>query len=209
MYNPEHFQKTNQSELLRFIQTYNFATLVSTDNQQLQVSHLPLLIEAENSGANRKLLGHMARANPHWKSLDSSEVLCIFHGPHGYISPSWYVNQLNVPTWNYAVVHVRGLVKLLRDETVLESVLTQLVDFQESGFDDRWQYDLPSDFRSKLTKAIVGFEINISSIEGKFKLSQNRSEEDWKAALAGVEKHYGQSNPELVTLMTEEFQKKR
>lgn len=208
MYNPTHFKNADLPKLQKLIETHSFATVITTKNGHCAVSHLPLLLD-RNRGKYGTLKGHIAKANPHWKDLESADILCIFHGPHGYISPSWYVDPLNVPTWNYAVVHVRGQAKLFHEESKIEEILTQLVDHHESRFGQPWKYELPDDFRSSLAKAIVGFEIEILSIEGKFKLSQNRSEQDWKGALNGVERHYGKTNPELVSLMAEEFRIKQ
>ena len=148
----------------------------------------------------------MAIANSHWKDLESVDVLCIFHGPHGYISPSWYVDPGNVPTWNYAVVHAHGRAKLIRDTEGIEAILSKLVERHESQFENPWHYELPEEARVKLIKAIIGFEIEISSIEGKFKLSQNRSAPDRAGAIQGAEQHYGKSNPAFVAMMmAEEF----
>lgn len=204
MYNPTQFKKTDLPKLQEFMQTYNFSTIVSTKDGQCSASHLPLILDRDR-GKFGTLVGHFAKANPHWKDLDSADVLCIFNGPHGYISPSWYVDPLNVPTWNYATVHSHGRVKLIHDEAKVEHILNQLVTYHESYFENAWKYDLPEEFRAGLTKAIIGFEIEISAIEGKFKLSQNRSLEDWKGAIAGVEKHYGKTNSELVEMMKEAF----
>jgi hypothetical protein len=106
MYSPVEFKEEDLVKLHDFIQEYNFAVLISMNDGRCSVSHLPLLLD-KTRGQFGTLIGHMARANSQWKELESAEVTCVFNGPHGYISPSWYANSLNVPTWNYAVVHTR------------------------------------------------------------------------------------------------------
>ena len=207
LYNPAHFKKIDSSELHSFIATYGFATVVSTKDGDTSVSHLPLMVD-RSRGEFGTLIGHMAIANSHWKHLESVDVICIFRGPYGYISPSWYVDPINVPTWNYAAVHAHGRAKLIRGEEGIENILTKLVDHHESQFQNPWHYELPAAERAKLVKAIIGFEIEIKSIEGKFKLSQNRSAEDCAGAVQGVEQHYGKSNPALLAMMKEEFKKR-
>lgn len=207
MYNPAQFKKSEKLDLAKlheFIGSFGFATVITAQRDQCSVSHLPLVLKPE-LGERGILAGHMAKANPHWKEFELGEVLCVFHGPHGYISPSWYADPLNVPTWNYSVVHARGKASLFHDEGKIEEILGDLVVQQESQFESPWRYELPQEFRSNLTKGVVAFEITIDSIEGKFKLSQNRSREDWATALSGVERNYGRSNPALVAMMKKEF----
>ena len=174
LYVPPHFAAGEPDRLFEFIQRHAFATMVSSAPDGMQVSHIPLLAERDGSGRLR-LLGHVARANPHWRSIEAAgEVLAIFHGPHGYVSPGWYQQLPAVPTWNYAVVHARGPATLM-DEAELHELLMRLSSAYEEGRPRPWKLsDQPADFVSSLLKAIVGFAIDVERIEGKFKLSQNR-----------------------------------
>lgn len=171
---PKHFNVDDPKALDAFIEHNAFATLVSTGAAGLQVSHIPLLPERD-SGGTLRLLGHVARANLQWQALESAtDVVAIFHGPHAYVSPSWYQTQPSVPTWNYAVVHAHGRATLL-DEAGLHDLVIRLSDVYEAGRPKPWRaVDLPADYTSNMLKAIVGFEIEVTNLEGKFKLSQNR-----------------------------------
>ncbi|MBC8024039.1 MAG: FMN-binding negative transcriptional regulator [Burkholderiales bacterium] len=177
LYVPAHFRADDPETLARFIEANGFATLVSQGAGGLQVSHVPLLAERAQDGQLR-LLGHVARANEHWKGLeDAAEVLAIFHGPHAYVSPTWYVNHPSVPTWNYAVVHARGKARLM-EEAELHDLLMRLSSVYESPNPKPWRMsELPAAYVDGMLKMIVGFEIEVERLEGKFKLSQNRPAE--------------------------------
>ena len=144
----------------------------------------------------------MARSNPQWNHIESgSPVLIVFQGPHAYISPSIYVNKLNVPTWNYTAVHVYGKAKAIHDAESIEEILVKTVEKFESERPIPWKYDLPQGFRDKLIKAIVGFEINVERIESKFKLSQNRSVEDYESVVKEFSKLPDPNSQELLRYM--------
>ena len=169
MYIPAHFVNRNETEIHAFIRANSFGIIVSATGQ-LRASHIPL----ELSPDGKTLSGHLSRANPQgagWK--DGDEVLCIFNGPHTYISSSWY-NHENVPTWNYIAVHVRGSVKIIREEA-LYNRLAELVDKYESSSEKPVSVQAMSRaYLDKHIKAITGFEVEIRSIEAAYKLSQNR-----------------------------------
>lgn len=187
MYIPPAFRVDDEPLLFDFIERNGFATLVSMLDGKLFASHVPLLVDRER----RTLLGHVARANPHWRAFASeSETLAIFAGPHAYISPSWYKSQPSVPTWNYAVVHVYGVPRVIDDAAALDAIIDGLVSKYESHRDRPWPNELPGDYRQNLLQAIVGFEMSITRMEGKFKLSQNRAEEDRRA----VHEHLSQGS---------------
>jgi transcriptional regulator len=157
---------------------YNFATLVTQHEGAPFATHLPFLLDA-GRGPSGTLIAHMARANPQWRDFAAGrEALVIFQGPHAYISPSWYQTHPSVPTWNYAVVHAYGVPHIVEDRDTLYHMLEALVDTHEAGFAQPWRMDLPRDYMDKMMRAVVGFEIEITRLEGKFKLSQNRSEQD-------------------------------
>jgi len=199
-YIPKHFRMDDREALERFVEENAFATLVSQGPEGLAVTHLPFLAERVPGGGLR-LLGHVARANPHWRLLEGAgEVLAIFAGPHAYVSPTWYVHHPSVPTWNYAVVHARGKARLLPDGD-LADLLGRLSDTYERDRPAPWRMaGLPADYTAKMMTAIVAFEITVTKLEGKFKLSQNRRPED----IAGVsEALEAQGQGALATLMRE------
>ncbi len=174
LYRPTHFRVDDAQALDAFIERHAFGTLVSSGVLGLQVSHIPFLPERDEGGKLR-LLGHVARANPQWETLEAADhVLAIFEGPHGYVSPSWYGQHPAVPTWNYCVVHARGRVRLM-EEASLRVLLDRLSSTYEAGRPGAWRMaDQPEEFIAKMMRAIVGFELEVESLEGKFKLSQNR-----------------------------------
>jgi transcriptional regulator len=196
LYIPPHFRVDDADELYRFVEANAFATLISTGAEGLHVSHVPLLPERDGSGTVR-LMGHVARGNEHWQVMESaSEVLAIFHGPHAYVSPSLYSVQPSVPSWNYAVVHAHCKARLL-DEAELHDALLRLSATYEQSRPKPWKMSgLPADYVSTMLKAIVGFELEVTRLEGKYKLSQNRPVE-----IPRVAAEYDETAPELATLM--------
>ena len=176
LYMPPHFRVDDRAALERFMDENGFATLVSHAAGGLSVSHVPLLVEVE--GDALRLLGHVARNNDHWRALEAAdEVLAIFHGPHAYVSPTWYAQHPSVPTWNYAVVHAHGKARLM-DEAALHDLVTRLSSKYEAGNAKPWRLsDQPAAYVSGMLQNIVGFEIEVQRLEGKFKLSQNRPAE--------------------------------
>ncbi|HZZ93985.1 MAG TPA: FMN-binding negative transcriptional regulator [Usitatibacter sp.] len=197
LYVPPHFREDDPQALYRFIEEHAFATLVSAGPAGLHVSHVPFLPERGEDGRVR-LLAHVARANPHWQALEQAEhVVAIFHGPHAYVSPTWYSAHPAVPTWNYAVVHAHGRAKLL-EEPELHDLLLRLSSGYEAPNTPPWKMSaLPADFTTSMLGAIVGFAIEVERLEGKFKLSQNRPAD--AAHVADVLESHGEA--ELATLM--------
>jgi transcriptional regulator len=143
----------------------------------MHVSHIPFLPERGADGAIR-LLGHVARGNEQWKALEGAEhLVAIFQGPHAYVSPTWYASHPSVPTWNYSVVHAHGSARLM-DEAGLHDLLMRLSAIYEAGNPKPWRMsELPAAYVDSMLKMIVGFEIEVERLEGKFKLSQNRPAE--------------------------------
>ena len=174
MYSPEAFRINDRATLAAFMRRHSFATLVTHDGSIPHATHLPVLLE-DDPGPNGTLVTHMARANPQWRHFeDGREVMVVFTGPHAYVSPAWYATAPAVPTWNYTAVHAYGVPRLVSDPVRFSRMLGDLVDFHESARNQPWHGNLPEAFRDRLMQAIVGIEIPISRIEGKFKLSQNR-----------------------------------
>jgi len=178
VYIPKWFRETDQAALHDLMWANSFATLISQHDGAPYASHVPMLLQAD-AGPHGTLVGHMARANPQWRDFDpAQEVLTIFQGPHAYVSPSWYETELSVPTWNYAVVHAYGTPRVIEDHAELYDILKATVQMYEAPFEQPWPFELPEDFVDKMMRAIVGFAIPITRLEGKYKLSQNRPLED-------------------------------
>jgi transcriptional regulator len=187
MYIPKAFEESDLEALHGLIRAHSFATLVSTGGAGLEVSHLPLLLESE-CGRWGTLYGHMARANAQWREFQSgAEALAIFHGPHAYISPGWYESWPAVPTWNYVVVHAYGVPRLIEEEA-LYSLLGRMVQTFDAAANGAGSRELPDDYMARMAKAIVGFEIEITRLEGKRKLGQNRSPADRRSAVAALKR---------------------
>ena len=183
MYVPEHFRETRIEVLRALIARYPLGTLVAVTSEGITANHIPMqLLPAADGPA--LLRGHIARANPLWRLLQNdAPVLAVFIGPDHYVSPTWYPSKREhgkaVPTWNYATVHIRGQIRFIEDGGWLRSLVESLTDEHERGIPNRWRIsDAPPDFIDGMVHAIVGFEIRVSSIEGKFKASQNRSAAD-------------------------------
>lgn len=187
MYIPKAFREDDLNTLYKLIQVYSFATLITQHEGVPFATHLPLILDAKR-GPNGTLLGHMARANPQWHDFASEqEAMVIFQGPHAYISPSWYEVELSVPTWNYAVVHAYGIPRLVEEGEELYKLLKILVQTHEAQFENPWPFQLPEDYLQKMIRGIVGFEIEITRIEGKFKMSQNRTEFERENVIAALQ----------------------
>ena len=171
MYTPSHYRVDDPQAVRSFIERHNFGALVSfTDS--FHVTHLPFVLE---EGEPLTLSSHMARANPHWRSLASNpEALVIFQGPHAYISPALYEDRVSVPTWNYAVVHAYGSVRLNED---VEAVLEKMIRAFDAEYLAQWS-GLPEEYRSNLKRGIVGFEVEVERVEAKFKMHQGKSRAD-------------------------------
>jgi transcriptional regulator len=183
MYIPKSNAENDLAVLHQFMQNYNFATLVSQQDGQLTATHLPVLLDTTR-GEYGTLVAHMARANPQWKAFESGqEVMVIFQGPHAYVSPSFYEVHPSVPTWNYAIIHAYGVPRIIDDHDRLYDILGALVHRQEDPRRPSWEMNLPDDYMEKMMAAVVGFEIEITRMEGKYKLSQNRSDADQESVI--------------------------
>ncbi len=177
MYVPKLFAIDDVSQLHDFMEKFNFAALVTQRDGELTASHIPFLLDrsVEPHGVLR---AHIAIRNPQIKDLQSgSKALVIFQGPHTYVSPSWYVNPENVPTWNYTVVHAYGVPKI-GNKAAMIALLKDLTAKHEGSFERPWDFDPNAEWIQKLLMEIVAFEIKIEKLEGKFKLNQNRKPED-------------------------------
>jgi transcriptional regulator len=197
MYIPSPFDVSDGHVLESFINRYGFATLITSSSAGLIASHIPIRLQTR--GDARCLIGHVARANNQWHAFDGkTEALAIFHGPHAYVSPTWYATSPAVPTWNYAAVHVYGKPAASDERAFNTAALLDLVAKYESGRANPWRAEgLAPDVFDKLASAIVAFDMPVERIEGKFKLGQNRSRDDRLGMLAGLEGE-GTSDAELL-----------
>ena len=178
LYVPTHFDARDRAAIARLLRDHPFATLVTPAKDEPFVSHVPLLHIADRE-PHGTLIGHFARANPHAASAAGGESIAIFHGPHAYVSPSWYAEPAAaVPTWNYAVVHAHGTLELADDPAETRAILDALIQRFESNRDAPWQPGLDRDRMAAMVNAIVGFRIPVRRLDAKFKLSQNRSADD-------------------------------
>jgi transcriptional regulator len=193
VYLPPAFTEKRSEILLEHIERYDFGLLVTRGAEGLVASHIPFLIERD--GEQLHLQGHLARPNPQVSDLArGGEVLAIFHGPHAYISPNWYATGPSVPTWNYVDVHAYGRVQLVEDDKWLRRFLVRLSERHEARNPVAWRMqDLPEAYVETMLKGIIGFEIAVTRLEGKYKLSQNRPAADRPGVIAALE---SQTDPE-------------
>jgi transcriptional regulator len=172
MYVPPHFAVSDTARLHDLIERYSFGLLVSQVGGVPFASHLPFLLD-RTAGPHGTLLGHVARANPHWRELAGQTALAIFSGPHAYVSPTWYDAEYVVPTWNYVAVHAYGRAAVIEDRADLLNIVQRSVAVYESAMPRPWTFDGASAYAGRQLGAIVGFRIEIERLEGKWKLNQN------------------------------------
>lgn len=193
MFVPKAFRLDDRQAISDLLKAYDFGLLVTALDGQPQASHLPFLFDVQY-GEEGVLLGHMARANPQWRDFaalaeQEQEALVVFQGPHSYISPTWYGGgPPNVPTWNYVAVHAYGVPQVMDDAAVVRALLERLVAVQEAGQDRPWSMgDLEESFTQAMMRGMVAFEIPVTRLEAKAKLSQNKRPEQLAAATRVLE----------------------
>jgi transcriptional regulator len=190
MHIPKIFQQNDISQLEGLIRDYPFATLVTHSESGLDAHHLPIILT--EARGKKVLQAHIAKANPLWQSVsDNSEVLVIFNGPNCYISPNHYPTKKEtgkaVPTWNYVAVHVKGVMSYVQDEHWLQTMIDNLTAKHESSQGTPWSTsDAPEGYIQKMLPAIIGLEIEITSITGQWKLSQNQPDKNRLGVVAGL-----------------------
>jgi transcriptional regulator len=191
MYVPPPFEETRVSVLHEAVRANPFGTLVTLTDKGLDANHIPFEIDPEPAPLGT-LRGHVARANPVWRDFTTPDVLAIFQGPHTYISPSWYPTAREtrkaVPTWNYVVVHVHGTIRIIDDATWVRAQLERLVTRFESSRSNPWRVsDLPADYVATMVRGVVGFEVQVTRLIGKWKVSQNRPADDVHGIVEGLQ----------------------
>jgi transcriptional regulator len=201
VYLPAAFTEARPETLVEHIERYDFGLLVSHGSAGLVASHIPFLIERD--GERLHLQGHLARPNPQVADLArGGEVLAIFHGPHAYISPNWYASGPSVPTWNYVDVHAYGTVQLVEDDDWLRRLLVRLSECHEARNPEAWRMqELPDAYIDTMLKGIIGLDIAVARLEGKYKLSQNRPATDRPGVIAALEAQSDQDAREVARLM--------
>jgi transcriptional regulator len=206
MYIPKFFAEFDEESLLAFMREFNFATLVTAENDLPEATHLPFIIEKR--GDKIVLLAHMAKANLHWKHFADKQILVIFQEPHAYVSPLLYAEKLNVPTWNYVAIHAYGKAKIF--ETAEENLLLlekMIAAFDENYFKTNWR-EIPEEYKLSRARAIVAFEIEVGDLQGKKKLDQNKDEEDGRRVIEAFEKSENIGEQQIARFMKEIYDKK-
>jgi transcriptional regulator len=202
MYIPEHFRVRDHADALAFMRANSFSILVSSTAAGPFATHLPLVIREEKD--RLRLRGHVAKANPHWRYLEAEpNCLTIFHGPHSYISPANYNTREVVPTWNYAAVHVYGTARVFSAPDELLSVLHELMPMFEAAYAEQWA-SLSEAYRTRMLSHIVGFEIAVTRIEAKFKLSQNRTRDEQQRIIESLSRSTDTTISGTAALMCEQ-----
>lgn len=199
MYIPAHFGTTDLKLMSSFIEEYSFGTLVTNANNETSANHYPFLIEHNDEIT---LWTHIAKSNPQWKTFkQSNDCLLIFNGPHAYISPTYYENKLNVPTWNYTAVHLNCEAEVIEDANEQKRLMKNLVEFFETKNQTNWNYELPEEFHQKLLNAIVWLKFKVKKMDGKFKLSQNRDKADYQKVLTEFSTRQSENDQDLLKYM--------
>lgn len=187
MYLPKHFEQTDKQALAALMRKHPLATLVTVQDSAPTADHLPLEYDAEAG----LLRGHVARANPLWRLAAGQAVLAVFTGPQVYVTPSWYASKAEthkvVPTWNYTVVHAHGRLRVVDDAPWLHALVSRLTAHHETPRPAPWAVDdAPADYVQQMLGAIVGIEIPVERLLGKWKVSQNRSDADRQGVASGL-----------------------
>ncbi len=199
MYIPKYSEQSDIKIIEDFMISYPFATLISNDSL-LEGNHYPFLIKKEND--QFILWTHIAKTNPQWTALQKqNQCLVIFTGPHDYISPSYYKNPLNVPTWSYTAVHAQCEASIEKDFDVQRELMKELVLHFESRNQTNWKYELPEEFDLKLLNSIVWIKCKVNHIQAKFKLSQNRNKEDYESLVTNLKARNSHQTNELLKYM--------
>ena len=203
MYIPSYFNITDEAVIYEVMKEHSFATLFSQHDKIPFATHLPLLLNHDNS----QLYGHFARPNPQWQDIRNQTVLAVFHGPHCYISPSWYETNTAVPTWNYITVHVYGEVELIEDENELIKTLHDLVLKYEAPDSTYKLAEVDTKYIAGMNKGVQGFKIKINKIEAKAKLSQNNSLQRQELIIKQLEQSSNKDEQQIALLMKENLKK--
>jgi transcriptional regulator len=205
MYCPPFFKEDRPEVYISLIRQYPLATIVRNTTDGLEADHIPLM-HAAVPGSPGKLIGHVAKANPLWQSAAAEKLLVVFQGPSAYISPNWYATKKEagkvVPTWNYAVVHVHCTLTAIHDSEQVLGIVSTLTDRHESSQEHPWRVaDAPADFTNQLAGNIVGIELAINRIQGKWKVSQNQPAANRASVVRGLLAEGGELAAQMARLV--------
>jgi transcriptional regulator len=200
VYIPKYYREEDRQKILAFLKQNNFPAIVSFDGERPIATHTPVEV-VENENGKITIYAHVSRANPQWKTFNEQEILLIFQGAHTYISPRWY-GHVNVPTWNYMMIHVYGKVRLLQDDELF-TFLSRLVHTHEVNTSYSLE-GLPQDFVQKEIKGVVGFAIDVTRIDAGYKLSQNRNDEDHENIVQELNKRGDMDSVKVASAMREQ-----
>ncbi|MCW6171215.1 MAG: FMN-binding negative transcriptional regulator [Thermoplasmatales archaeon] len=182
MYNPKSFKVTDREKIVEFVRKNSLGLLISYSDEEFYTSHIPFLVNNECT----ILTGHLAKANPQWRNLDKKKALIIFQSINHYISPTWYNEKGAVPTWNYISIRVSGNAKIISDESKIMKIVDDLSDFFEPMYGGKWKADWEDKQTSDMLKSIVGLQIEVMEVEGKWKLSQNHQTANKEALIRSL-----------------------
>ena len=205
MYIPPWASQKDPAKLFALIEQHSFGLLISQHNGEPFATHLPMLLD-RSTGPHGTLIGHLARANPQWQQADGQNVLAIFSGPHAYVSPTWYESENVVPTWNYVAVHAYGTFRAVHDDVELMQIAGDYVKFYESPMPSPWKLETGSEYSKKMVKAIVGFRLEITRLEGKWKLNQNHPQERRDKVIAALEQSPDAESQAVAAMMRGEIE---
>jgi transcriptional regulator len=205
MYIPNHFLQEDKSQVIGFMKQYSFATIISFQDSLPVATHLPFVIEERDEDII--LISHFARANEQWNKLKQQTALVIFTEPHAYISPKHYDTELSVPTWNYAAVHAYGKAAIIPEEQKVIEVLEKTIQYYEAAYQQQWS-QLPEKFKAGIIKGIVAFEITVTNLQAKYKLSQNRTDNEKKRIIESLAQSENSSEQELAEMMQSVYTEK-
>ena len=197
LYTPSHFAAQDAADALALMRAYPFATLITTAPEGPYITHLPIL-SGEAPAPHGMLHAHMAKANPHWRAFAQGQTVAVFHGPHAYISPSWYVNpDREVPTWNYAAVHAHGAPELIEARDDKLALIDRSVATFEAANTPPWTRKVAGERLEMMLGAIVAFRIPVARIEAKFKMNQNRTAPD---RMQVIDRLHATAHPDLIAM---------
>ena len=202
MYSPLAYVERDRPLLDRFMRKWSFATLVTCGRRGTNATHLPFLVRSPD-GDEGALWTHLAKANPQYLDLcEGAEALVLFQGPHAFVTPGWYRQQVTFPTWNYTAVHVRGSPRVFDAPQEMRAFLARLIAHYETPLRSGWSFDaIPEELTSARMKVIAGVEITIRSIEGKMKLNQDKTAEDRAGVIDALERQADAGSHEVASLM--------
>ena len=204
MYIPRYYAQEDRAKLFEFMKDNSFGILFSHTGDEPMASHLPFVIDGD-AGEQGLILGHIAKANDQWRYADGQQVMVVFHGPHTYVSPTWYQEEDVVPTWNYAAVHATGTFKAFEDRAAMEENVSRLADQHEASQPKPWQMDYSTEYADQMFKRVVGFQIEITDLKGKWKLNQNHPEERRERVSKQLKAEGGEVNLQVARLIDEDM----